>query len=492
MPLNRVSAVAYHIQNSADKDAGEITFSLDNFAAHTEAGLLNEEVVADFDQYGSTAELQGDWGASFAGGTPTLVPGGGFTGGNAMAVEMDIAQRWTSYGVSKDFDSPQDFSEAIYFQVALHGDSALDGLNPNANLFLEDSEGRRVFAWLWDWPMVDGWHVMYLPFPADGIEGWTCDQHTTACMEFGGNTTWRYDFWDGSDWDDNADLSDIVRIHLSVQTNTEHGDPVATTLQWSDILVGFQTDDPPVDVPDDVPSEQTYIVEPLLAAGQVTIDGLVEAGEWDNASDPATGFVLHNDPETPASEDPEIRALWDDSYLYLLYEVQNENFELAFTPTGDGRDPEGVSFAGDDFEFFIAPGGPMADEYYHIVLFPYEGDGVTYIWTEYMAGGPDSWQPTGDAAEFTYDEDTSWLTIEYRIPWTEFDIDPVVTGPPAEGDVWGMQIGFINSDPSEAVNWEPSDTAGFANGRPFGSFVFTGDAPEPPPPSAAETWHLYQ
>jgi hypothetical protein len=42
--------------------------------------------------------------------------------------------------------------------------------------------------------------------------------------------------------------------------------------------------------------------------------------------------------------------------------------------------------------------------------------------------------------------------------------------------IWGITVGFINKLTSggstEAVNWEPDATAGFAAGRPFGSFVF--------------------
>jgi hypothetical protein len=60
---------------------------------------------------------------------------------------------------------------------------------------------------------------------------------------------------------------------------------------------------------------------------------------------------------------------------------------------------------------------------------------------------------------------------------------------PADGTEWGVQIGYINTSPAEAVNWEPDTTAGFAAGRPFGTWIFTG---APPEPTAADSWNLYQ
>ena len=187
-----------------------------------------------------------------------------------------------------------------------------------------------------------------------------------------------------------------------------------------------------------------------------------------------------------ASEDPEVKVLYDSDYLYILYQVVNANFSLDFSPSGGARDPAGTGFGGDDFELFIAPGGNMADDYYHIVFFPNPGDSICYVWDEFNGGGATSWNGSGDQAAFTYDSGSSLLTMEYRIPWTAFNnAAAYVPAQPSAGTSWGVQIGYINNNPSEAVNWEPDTTAGFAAGRPFGTWTFAASSLD------VQDWTLY-
>ncbi len=67
------------------------------------------------------------------------------------------------------------------------------------------------------------------------------------------------------------------------------------------------------------------------------------------------------------------------------------------------------------------------------------------------------------------------MTMEYRIPWTDFDLPGLVqTGVPADSTEWGVQLGYSNDPIAEYVNWEPDDTPGYVMGKPFGAWTFTG------------------
>ncbi len=252
--------------------------------------------------------------------------------------------------------------------------------------------------------------------------------------------------------------------------------------------------------------DKQYVVNAVSEYGVVpVIDGSVATGEWDDAATPGcTGFVLHDDKTTAATEDPEVKAVFDDEYLYILYQVTNSDFSLDFDPVAgdpesDGRDPSGTGFGGDDFEFFFFPNGTMStatQAFYHTVFFPYATNGICYVWDE--AGstrgypGATSWDAIGDKAAFSYDSGSSLLTIEYKIPWTIFNIEGgVMTTFPSSGTEWGIQIAYINNNPSEAVNWEPDGTAGFLNAEPYGKWTFTG-TPPPPPGTEVETWATYE
>lgn len=256
--------------------------------------------------------------------------------------------------------------------------------------------------------------------------------------------------------------------------------------------------------------DKTYNVNALSTYGVApTIDGTVSAGEWDEAATPGcTGFVLHNNETQAAAEDPTVLAVFDYDNLYIVFQLPNSDFALAFDPTAgdpenDYRDPTNATYSGDDLEVFLAPAGinfPLpGNTCYHIVFFPYEGNGQCYI-TETGSStavypGATSWNPLDEEAAFTYNSTTQELIVEYRIAWTQFDVAPDTTlaGHPADGATWGCQLGSINNNPAEAVNWEPDGTAGFVQGRPFGAWVFTGTPPAPPLPlQAGGSWMLME
>ncbi len=486
--LKKIVRISFRILNGAAVGDGSLQFQLDNLRFESNVDVVNEILIEGFESYANQAALDGAWISAFSGGTPILNATNAYSGAQCLQLDVDLAERWTSYGSVFEFASAQDFSDAQYFKLAVFGNSALAGLSPYVRLYLEDVNGVRALANIIDWPAEEEWVEMYLPFQNQGILAFTDASWTLASF---GYSCWQEDRWDAKDtfgWDQSTDLTQIKKIILTVMTNIE-GSPGEITLYYDDVTLGLASDTPPAPAE---PSVKTYTVNVLGAEDTApTIDGTVNGAEWDLAASPgATGFVLHNDNTTAASEDPEVKALFDSGWLYILYQVTNADFSLDFDPSGQGRDPAGTGFGGDDFELFLAPGGNVASDYYHVVFFPYETDGVCYLWDEFGAGGPGTWDASIDSAAFNYDSGTNLLTIEYKIHWSSFDQSGAeVMTAPADGSQWGVQLGYINNNPAEAVNWEPSDTAGFASGRPFGTWIFSGEAS---PSTGFDEWRDYR
>ena len=487
--LKKVAKIRYSIQRDANPGTGTFIFKIDNLKFTSGAGLVQEVVLEDFESYADDAALQAKWITGFGGTNRTLITSGAYTGSKCMNINMDVAGNWTNYAAVYTYTTPQDFSTTRYFRMAVYGDTKVATYTAIAHLYLEDNGGNRILAYAWLWPENAEWSEIFLPFNADGIEAWTAE----STLQWGGSSCWRQDKWDAAPgWSANCDLTQIKKLILSFETGTASGPsnpyPVNNVnIKFDKITAGYVTNDPPT------PSVKNYNVNALMT-GSITINGVVGAGEWDVAATPGcTGFVQHNANTVAATEDPTVKALFDNTYLYILYQVTNNNFALDFTPSGSGRDPLGSTYTGDDFEFFIASLGNMDAFCYRIVFFPYQGDGKCYVWDGAGASSssdPALWNATGDQAAFAYNSSTKLLTIEYKVPFLSFnDPSAKVTTYPTNGTRWGIQIGYINNSPAEAVNWEPDGTAGFYAGRPLGTWIFTGT---PPAPQSAKKWNLYE
>jgi len=238
------------------------------------------------------------------------------------------------------------------------------------------------------------------------------------------------------------------------------------------------------------PSDKRYVVRYLETGDpKPAIDGQAGAVEWNAASPAGTGYVLHDDPATSATEDGSFRMLFDDSYLYILFRMDNAFLRGFTTPP----DPFGYyDLGGDKINFFFTPFGTGTESFYRILYCPNPTDSNCYMWSQASlikttdASVGADWVAGGDAA---YSHITNLLTIEYRIPWERFDYTGISFPEcPENGEVWGVQPCITNelSEGSwEHVNWEPDDTPSYIMGEPFGALEFDKST------SNNNIWELY-
>lgn len=225
------------------------------------------------------------------------------------------------------------------------------------------------------------------------------------------------------------------------------------------------------------PSDKTHVVNYLKSLdAKPVINGQVSAGEWDAASPAGTGYVVHNNSAVSAAEDGSFRMLFDDSYLYILFRMNNAYIAGYATPP---IPYEYNNLVGDKINFFLTPHGIYTQPFYRILFCPNPTDGNCYIWSQASvlkttdATVGSDWKAEGMVA---YSYAASALSIEYRIPWTEFDYTGIdVAACPGDGEVWGVQPCISNEVSAgnfEYVNWEPDDTSSYVYGEPFGALKF--------------------
>jgi len=239
-----------------------------------------------------------------------------------------------------------------------------------------------------------------------------------------------------------------------------------------------------------VEPQKNYTVNYLGAyESKPVIDGVVGAGEWDKAEAAASGFVQHDNPAIPAAEDGSFKMLYDDEYLYILFQVNN-----SYLP-GYAVPPENYGYAdlnGDKINFFISPFGTSTEPFYRILFCPNISDSKCYVWSQASliktldpAVGID-WTADRESG-FTYNN--GLLTIEYRIPFARFNYSGInVAWCPQDNEVWGIQPAISNQISAgvwEYVNWEPDNTPSYVMGVPFGGLTFREKT------SGVSRWEIY-
>lgn len=250
-------------------------------------------------------------------------------------------------------------------------------------------------------------------------------------------------------------------------------------------ISGIKFEHVPTPMPD-----KSYTVRYLApTATKPVINGTLAPGEWDAAAPAASGFVQHDNPAITATEDGNFRMLFDDTYLYMQFTMQNATLPSYPVP---GTSYGYANLSGDKVGFFLTPGGVKRQKFYRLLLSPNPTNGSCYVWSQASpvkttdANVGTDWSQRGGAA-YTYNG--SQLVMEYKIAWANFNYPGMaVTSRPADGETWGLQTSLSNNKGAnnwEYVNWEPDSVGSFVLGEPYGELKFEV------PQTRVDEWMLY-
>lgn len=183
------------------------------------------------------------------------------------------------------------------------------------------------------------------------------------------------------------------------------------------------------------------------AAGLISIDGTLDEPAWAEA-EVMTGFVQSlPDDGMPATEESEVRMLFDDEYLYIGALLHDSRPDLLVSGTLE-RDHPGVSAHDIDlfgvfldtfldrrngYLFLVNPGGAIRD-------------GQAFDNSRNLDF---AWEAVVRLATRIHDE--GW-TVEMAIPWTTLRFDPS-----REGQSWGVNFHRSISRRNERTSWAPLD-----------------------------------
>ncbi|MFC1539005.1 carbohydrate-binding family 9-like protein [Candidatus Latescibacterota bacterium] len=207
-------------------------------------------------------------------------------------------------------------------------------------------------------------------------------------------------------------------------------------------------------------------------SGTIYIDGNASEKDW-SAAEPVGDFVF---PwyESGKKEQTDVRVLWDDEYLYVLFRCEDENISAEYFQRNSSP------FRDDCVEVFIAPNAENPLWYANNeinclgtwLVGYHKGEINQYVLPERILVGR-SHKGTINKED---DRDEYWI-IELGIP---FESLKNYEGqlPPKDGNIWGINFnrcgGEVNPQYSQ---WSASKTEkpNFHRPEDFGRLVFSGE-----------------
>lgn len=175
----------------------------------------------------------------------------------------------------------------------------------------------------------------------------------------------------------------------------------------------------------------TYAVP--RASGALVIDGELDAA-WEKA--PLIEFVFPWESQTGAKQKTTARMLWDDRYLYVFYDCEDDDIVALYTRRDD------PTYRDDAVEIFINPKPSQETTYYGLemnagaVLYDYVAVMPRTFYKRFQMEGIQLAVHVSGTRNVRGDKDRGW-TLELAIPWENFET--LATRPKA-GDRWKAQL----------------------------------------------------
>jgi len=207
-------------------------------------------------------------------------------------------------------------------------------------------------------------------------------------------------------------------------------------------------------------------------SGEIVLDGHLGETDWANA--PVTERFVRTMDGTPGEPVTTARVLWDDTHLYVAFEVaddylhctfeghdahlwEQDAVELMIDPDGDG---EGY------FELQVSPTGLVFDTRFDTVRQP-----APFGYPDWQSGLEAGIDLRGTAND---DEADQGYTVELRIPFASFgagsDPAPVPTG----GETWSVALYLLDAQRNgqRGVGWSAPLVGDFHVPTRFGRVTF--------------------
>lgn len=215
----------------------------------------------------------------------------------------------------------------------------------------------------------------------------------------------------------------------------------------------------------------------LRASGPIVIDGKLDEADWSKAK--SVGDFQFAWYVSGKKEPTVAKLLWDDKFLYVSYQCEDEH--VFATRTKRGSD---VWFD-DCVEVFTSPNPDNIDDYFNIEMnvngYCLEGHHPQGVDTD----AKPRWRAEGIQIATTIkgtknndaDSDESWI-LEAAIPLEAFK-GVAKNTPPKPGDVWRLNLNRLGGKTNEQFSqWSPSTTKEpqFHSPKDFGKVTFSGEA----------------
>ncbi len=171
------------------------------------------------------------------------------------------------------------------------------------------------------------------------------------------------------------------------------------------------------------------------AATPVSVDGRLDKDVWKRASPIAFQFPW--DKQTGAKQNTTARLLWDDKFLYIGWDCEDEDIVAHYVSHDD------PTYKDDAVEIFINP-DPRQSFYYGLeinaraTVYDYFNAYPRLLIKRVDFDGMHIASYVRGTLNLRGDKDRGW-TIELAIPWSNFaDLAPKL--PPAPGDTWTANL----------------------------------------------------
>ena len=204
-----------------------------------------------------------------------------------------------------------------------------------------------------------------------------------------------------------------------------------------------------------LPASAQSITAARRGATPVAIDGLLDEEDYGRAPP-----VTFTDPEAMSDNTAVVRALWDDLFLYVAYEVTDAELEVL----GDG-----IPWNDDGIEIYVDTAHDRstverADDFHLVIAI----DGVVII----SRGTGEDLTATVPVLEEGTDAPTGYI-LEARIPWEGF------TATPTAGQTMGLLLANNDRDLGEVRQFDWGNIRPFDQPDLWGTLELAPGAAEP-------------